>query len=177
MVWHVDDMKVSHKNKEEVTKFIEYMKGVYGEKIPVAIGKKHTYVGMDLEYSSPGEVIVSMGSYITEVIDELPEEMTKTTKTPAGNHLLKVDDACVKLCERDKIILHRLVEKILFLSKRARPDIQPTIALLTTRVRNPDEDNRKKLQSVLSYLDAKINSVELHLNEKNLNVVHWWVDA
>ena len=29
VVWHVDDMKVSHKNKEEVTKFIEYMKGIY----------------------------------------------------------------------------------------------------------------------------------------------------
>ena len=54
MVWHVDDMKVSQKNKEELTKFIEYMKGIYGEEILVARGKKHTYVGMDLEYSSPG---------------------------------------------------------------------------------------------------------------------------
>ena len=31
VVWHVDDMKVSQKNKEEVTKFIRYMKGIYGE--------------------------------------------------------------------------------------------------------------------------------------------------
>ena len=42
--------------------FIEYMKGIYGEKMPVARGKKHTYVGMDLNYISPGEVIVSMDS-------------------------------------------------------------------------------------------------------------------
>ena len=54
VVRHVDDMKVLHKNKEEVTKFIEYMKGIYGEETPVARGKKHTYVGMDLDYSSPG---------------------------------------------------------------------------------------------------------------------------
>ena len=26
VVWHVDDMKVSYKNKEEVKKFVEYMK-------------------------------------------------------------------------------------------------------------------------------------------------------
>ena len=64
VVWHVDDMKVSHKNKEEVTKFIEYMKGIYGEEILVARGKKHTYVGMDLEYSSPGELIGSTDIYI-----------------------------------------------------------------------------------------------------------------
>ena len=42
-------MKVLQKNKEEVTKFIEYMKGIYGNEMPVARGKKHTYVGMDLD--------------------------------------------------------------------------------------------------------------------------------
>ena len=42
---------------------------------------------MDLEYSSPGEVIFSMDSYITEAIDKLPEETMKTIKTPAGNQL------------------------------------------------------------------------------------------
>lgn len=44
------------------------MKGIYGETIPVARVKKHTYVGMDLDYTSTGEVIVSMGSYIIEAI-------------------------------------------------------------------------------------------------------------
>ena len=71
------------------------MKGVWGEKVPVVRGKKHTYVGMDLDYRMLGEAIVSMDSYITEAIDEFAEEMMKTIKTPAGNHLFKVDDACV----------------------------------------------------------------------------------
>ena len=42
MVWPVDDMKLSHKNKEEVTNFIDYIKGIYGEEMPAARGKKHT---------------------------------------------------------------------------------------------------------------------------------------
>ena len=91
--------------------------------MPEVIGKNHTYFGMDLDYSSQGEVIFSIDSYIIEVIDEFPDEMIKTTKMPAGNHLFKIDDACAKLCERDKIILHRLVVKIIFLIKHARPDI------------------------------------------------------
>ena len=66
-------MNVLHKNKEEVTKTVEYMKGIYDYNMPVVKGKKHTYVGMYLEYISPGEVIVSMESYITEAIDEFPE--------------------------------------------------------------------------------------------------------
>ena len=96
---------------------------------------------------------------------------------PAGNHLFKVDNAFEKLCKRDKIIFHRLVVNLLFLGKHARPDIQPKIVFLRTRVRNPDEDYWKNLRRVLSHLDAKINTVKLHLNAKKLNVVHWWLDA
>ena len=76
-----------------------------------------------------------MDSYNIEAIDKFPKEMMRTIKTPAGNHLFKVDKVCVKLCERDKIILHRLVEKILFLSKCAQPYIYPIISFLTTRVK------------------------------------------
>ena len=96
----------------------------------------------------PGEVIVSMDSYITEAIDEFPEKMMKTIKTPAGNHLFKVDVACVKLCKRDKIIFHRLVAKLIFLRKRAQSDINPTITFLTTRVRNPVEDDWKNPKGI-----------------------------
>ena len=70
-----------------------------------------------------------------------------------------------------------MVAKLLFLSKRRCPDIKPTITFLTTRVRNTDEDDRKKLQRVISYLDATINSMKLHLNENIPNVINWWVDA
>ena len=42
-------MKVSHKNKEEMKKFIEYTKGIYSKNMTLVIGKKHTYVGMDID--------------------------------------------------------------------------------------------------------------------------------
>ena len=48
--------------------------------MPVVRGKKHTYVGMDFNCISTGELIVSMDSYITEAVDEFPEEMMKTIK-------------------------------------------------------------------------------------------------
>ena len=99
--------------------------------------------------------------------------MTKTIKMPVGNHIFKVENACIKLREGDKIIFHRLVAKLLFLSKRERPDIQPTITFLTMRVRNIDKYDWKKLRRVLSYLYAKKNIVRLHLNANNLNVIHW----
>ena len=68
---------------------------------------------------------------------------------PAGNHLFKIAKACVKLCKIDKIMFHWLVAKLIFMSKCAQPDIQPTIAFITTRVLNPDEDGWKTLRRVL----------------------------
>ena len=48
-VWHVDNTKVSHNIKEEATKFVECMKGIYGENMPVVRVKNHTYVGMEID--------------------------------------------------------------------------------------------------------------------------------
>ena len=64
-----------------------------------------------------------------------------------------------------------MVENLLFLSKRAQPDIQPTNTFLTKRVRNPDKEYWKNLRRLLSYLDATINSMKLHFNVNNLKVV------
>ena len=67
--------------------------------------------------------------------------MMKKMKIQVVNHLFKVDNACIKLRKGDNIIFHLLVTKLLFLSKRERPNIQPAITFLTMRVRNPDEDD------------------------------------
>jgi hypothetical protein len=38
--------------------------------------------------------------------------------------------------------------------RRARQEIQTAVAFLTTRVKNPDEDDRGKLKRVLKYLNG-----------------------
>ena len=55
IVWHVDDLKVSHKNPWEVTKIAIWLSSIYGE-IKVQQGKVLNYLGMTLDYSEPGEV-------------------------------------------------------------------------------------------------------------------------
>jgi hypothetical protein len=47
---------------------------------------------------------------------------------------------------------HHMTAKLLFLCKRARPDIQTTVAFLSTRVKGPDTDDYKKLRRVIQYL-------------------------
>jgi hypothetical protein len=40
------------------------------------------------------------------------------------------------------------------MATRARRDIQTPVAFLTTRVKNPDEDDWRKLKRVLKYLNG-----------------------
>jgi hypothetical protein len=41
MVWHVDDIKMSHEDKKEVTRMITWLKSIYGEDIRVSRGNVH----------------------------------------------------------------------------------------------------------------------------------------
>jgi hypothetical protein len=52
VTWHVNDIKVSHKNPHEVTKFLLYMGKIYGPKMTVTRGKMHDYLGMDLDFTT-----------------------------------------------------------------------------------------------------------------------------
>jgi hypothetical protein len=73
-------------------------------------------------------------------------------------------------------MFHTNTAKLLFLSKWARPDIQPAVAYLTTQVISPDEDDYKKLSRVMKYLRGSIDRV-LTLEADKAHVVKWWVDA
>jgi hypothetical protein len=71
---------------------------------------------------------------------------------------------------------HHNTAKLLFLCKRARPDIQTVVAFLCTRVKNPDEDDYKKLTRVMRYLRLT-TTMPLTLEADGTNVVKWWAGA
>ena len=89
VLWHVDDLKISCADSFEVTKLLVYLKGFYGDKIVVHRGKKHDYLGMDIDYSEDGVFKVSMVPYIDKIHEDFPEEITKSAPTPHADHLFK----------------------------------------------------------------------------------------
>jgi hypothetical protein len=135
ITWHVDDLKLSHADENEVTKTIDWLKSIYGEDMRVSRCKKHGYLGMDLDYSVPGEVKVSMVDYLYRAIDEFPELIVGTATSPAADHLFtaRSDEERMLLGEKQATTFHHCVAQLLFTSARARKDIQPAVAFLTTR--------------------------------------------
>jgi hypothetical protein len=130
---------------------------------------------MVINYSVDGKVQIKMIDYIKEMLDELPKDMAGEAATPAANHIFTINDP-ILLDEDTSDMFHHHTAKLLFLSKRARPDIQMTVAFLTTRVQAPDEDDYKKLTRCMKYLRGLLN-LPLTMEANNLSVVKWWVDA
>ncbi len=69
-----------------------------------------------------------------------------------------------------------MMTQLLFLSARARRDIQPTMAFLTTRVQCPDKDDWRKVKRLLGYLKGTLN-MPLILSADCLTLSRWWVDV
>ena len=176
--WHVDDLKISCRNPKVIEAIIKKLDTRYGITSPLTItrGHVHDYLGMTIDYGKQDKVVFTMYDYIDEIIGTLPADMTGTAASPAGDHLFKTNDKCEKLSVEKKETFHHYTAQLLFLSKRARPDLQTAVAFLCTRVHSPDQDDWKKLARVLKYLQQSAH-LPLILGSDNKGNIYWLVDA
>jgi hypothetical protein len=153
MVWHVDNLKVSYRKASVVTRMANWFKQTYQHLfddgsgvMEISRGKLHEYLGMTLDYTVPGEVKITMIKYVQEIIQLFSEHdhSNSTAKTPAAEHLFKVNKLSSLLPAEQATVYHNFVAKCLFLTKRARPDISTAVAFLTIRIEGPDQDDWKQ---------------------------------
>ena len=85
-----------------------------------------------------------MEKYLEQVFDEVKdiEIMQGRATTPATNHLFKTCASAGK----------HLTAKLLCVDNRGRPDIKCDISIWCTRVKEPENDDYKKLARVIKYL-------------------------
>ncbi len=138
----------------------------------------HDYLGMIFDFSAKGKLMVTMIEYIMKIIKDFLEEIMTTKMSPATDHLFMVrDPSLAKLLPEEQVMaFHHATAQLLFLSLRARQDIQPATAFLTTRVRSPDKDDWSKVKRVLCYLKSTLY-MPLILLADLLMLLRWWVDA
>jgi hypothetical protein len=182
IVWHVDDLFMSHESYDVLTDVINQIDSEFGEGsslgYPLTVNreKTHDYLGMLLDFSEDGKVKINMQRYVKDILSDMPEFFIGTATTPATNNLFVIRKDATKLDKPHLEFFHTLTAKLLFLTQRGRPDIQLAISYLCTRVSCADEDDMKKLRRVIQYLRSTPDLV-LSLEATNLNVFKWWVDA
>ena len=149
MCWHVDNLKISHKDKDMATAFAVKMANIYGAKNTISRGRVHDYFGMELDSRTcPGTIIISMIKYLQKIIDGFPEVIKGTKACPDGDNLFKIrdDEDRDLLTEEMARQFHQTTAQLVFLCKRERPDIETLVSFLTNRVKEPNVDDWGKLR-------------------------------
>ena len=93
-----------------------------------------------------------------------------------GVFTVRPDDERILLPEEQAQAFHRTTAQLLFLSQRARPDMQTLVSFLTKRARSPDEDNWKKPKRGLMYLTGTMY-MKLCITVDSLSIITRYVDA
>ena len=114
---------------------------------------------LQLSPCGEGNVTISMIKYLHQILEEFIEEIKKSSVTPMAEYLFKMREKidAAQLPKELAVIFHYMAAQLLFLSQRARRDIQTPVSLLTKRVKNPDRDDWNKLVRCLQYLTAALH--------------------
>ena len=81
-----------------------------------------------------------------------------------------MDPKCETLSKDKEDAFHSIVAKLLWIMKRARPDLETAISYLCTRVTKSDTADWGKLRRVIAYIKCTIDDCRIigtsHLNKK-----------
>jgi hypothetical protein len=70
ILWHVDDLKISHVSEDVNTEIINRINDEFGKEAPMTItrGKVHDYLGMTLDYYKRGKVKIECENMLTRCL-------------------------------------------------------------------------------------------------------------
>jgi len=180
VLFYVDDLMSSVAKAIVNDTFLKWLNTKYGKhgEVKATRGKRHEYLGMTIDFSTKGKVMIDMCDYIRNMLADSsvilkPDEVAPT---PATDNLFVVQEDSPLLPKKQAEEYHTMVAKGLFVCRRARPDIHTMIAALCTRVRAPTQDDWCKLVRLLKYLNGT-KADKLTLSADDLHVVKWYVDA
>ena len=86
---------------------IDQLNVEFGKEGPLNIlqGTFHDYLGMELDFTNPGGVMINMQAYVNNMLYDSPKDTEGTAVTPMASHLFQVNkDDPVLLCNEQKDI-------------------------------------------------------------------------
>ena len=175
IVFYVDDNKVSHKDPKVVQNILSILKEYFGD-LTVNNSREFDFLGMNIKIREDKKIEMEMKSQIEEAIEWLGEDIDSTPKSPANRNLFSEKEGAEELIGEKSDTFHSIVAKLLYISKRARPDIEVAVAYLCTRVSKSTDDDWKKLKRVLGFLKGTIDDIRV-IGVNSMKDLYTWVDA
>jgi hypothetical protein len=118
-------------------------------------GRKLSYLGMQVEVGR-NETKIDMSFYVKKILEDvkaLPRE------SPGTKNTFIVESKSPLLCEEDRKMFHKKTAQLLYLAKRARPDVLTVVSFLCTWVQSATVEDQRKLMRVLGYITGMAQQV------------------
>ena len=139
-------------------------------------GNEQEYLGMKLRIDDDCKLHIDMRDQVSEILQDFSGDIKGSPSSPASRTLMNTNENSELLDKGMGDEYHSTVAKLLYLKKRGRPDLEPTVAFLSTRVSNPTVDYWKKLERALAYLNTTKGDVRV-IGCGDINNLFTWVDA
>jgi hypothetical protein len=91
---------------------------------------------------------LSQPGYTREILEKYKPE--KSIVTPCNENILKKTDPNATRCDLTQYVSKLM--KLMYLANRTRPDILPTLSILSTKMKDPTDEDMEKLDRVVGYL-------------------------
>ena len=152
-------MKISHVAEHVVRSIIHKIQDNVGQhsELSMHMGKIHDYLGMILDFTTPGTLEIDMSDYIQVILQDTPTSLRGTSAVPAVKHLFTTRLDAPKISPQEQELFHHLTMQLMYLSQCGRPNIRTAVAFLSSRVSNPDQDNYMKLGKMIKYLESTLH--------------------
>jgi hypothetical protein len=131
------------------------------------------YLGMQLVFGKEN-ITIDMVFYLEKILDGI--KGLNRQSLPGTRSVFHVDKDAVLLGSDEASLFHTITAKLLYLAKRARPDILTVISFLCTRVREQTVEDNHKLKHLLGYLHGTRGQV-LTINKPRDDQLLMYVDA
>ena len=131
----------------------------------------------DLKTRKDGSIELSMVQYVKDVLDKWSNQGLYLYEHPSDDNLFYVDENSPKLDEDRSKSFHKVVAQLLYLCKRARPDIGLPVHYLCTKVKSPSREDELKLERVLGYLKSTMHMPRIINKDGKMNGIDAYIDA
>ena len=109
------------------------------------------------------------------MLEEFPEEVPMYD-TPWTERLFKVDEASPNIDDEKRAIHHTFVMKNMFLVKRGRKDVHPGVTFLSSRMKEQNQGDWKKLVRLLGFLkNTRLDVLTWEADDHQS--LYWMIDA
>ena len=153
--WYVDDNILSHVETTVVDKVLATIEG-YFPGLSIERGNKLNFLGMEIDIFEKGKLKLGTVQYLKNMIEELEEILSEYGESldrqyphPAAKWLFTIKPDAKPLEESKGDVYRSFVAKLLWVEKRSRPDIEPTVLFLSTQVKLPTKDDWHKFKRLM----------------------------